>query len=367
MDGSTNTDIQSMKGEKFGEGVCLDHVVLKYPGRELAVLNQYSQLFAKGKVHALIGESGCGKSTILKLLSQLMDPDSGSVRFWEGIRIAYVSQDQKIFSRTIRENVTHSTDPTKFADEDVWEALREAEIIDWVRSLPNGPDTLLEGGESMISGGQLQRLHLAHLFCTCQDADLVMLDEVLSAVDQANRGILITRLQRFLKGKTAVIITHHSEMLRICDTIHEMAAPTQPNALSRITRTGLATFGSPSISMLFSDPSTISGVTRMSLKRAQSDASPRYSDSVRMPRLSSKRVTALARVKRTQSDDTRYAPGMTASIMGVESQGIKFTILSQEADNKIHRWNESNSPELSVAESNSVKINSKADGQVFEV
>lgn len=208
--------------------VCLQDISLKYAGREVPVLDQYSQQFEKGMIHGLVGESGSGKSTLLKILAKLITPDSGSLSLWDDVRIAYVSQDQKIFCRTIRENVSHST--AEFTDDDIWKALRQAELYDWVHSLPDGLDTLLEDGESMVSGGQLQRLHLAHLFCTGKDAGLVMLDEVLSAVDHANREMLITRLQSFLKGKTAVIITHHSEMLRICDKVHDMVSLKLANA-----------------------------------------------------------------------------------------------------------------------------------------
>ena len=138
------------------------------------------------------------------------------------MKIAYVSQEQKLFARTIRENVTHSVISEMYSDEDIWSALAQAEIKDWVATLPLGLDTVLDDGERTVSGGQLQRLRLAHLFCTCKDADFVILDEVLSAVDENNREILIRRLQEFLNGKTAVVVTHHSEVLRICDNIHTM-------------------------------------------------------------------------------------------------------------------------------------------------
>ena len=241
-EGESNCDIET--GEKSAmtevvgdpknntktNAVYFHDITLNYPGREVPVLGHYSQQLEKGRIHGLVGESGSGKSTLLKILAKLMTPDSGSLSLWDNVRIAYVSQDQKIFCRTIRENVSHST--SKFSDEDIWKALRQAELYDWVQSLPDGLDTLLEDGESMVSGGQLQRLHLAHLFCTGKDADLVMLDEVLSAVDHANREILITRLESFLKGKTAVIITHHSEMLRICDEVHDMVSVKLANAVA---------------------------------------------------------------------------------------------------------------------------------------
>lgn len=111
---------------------------------------------------------------------------------------------------------------TPIGDNEIWKALEMANIAKFVESLPHGLDEELTDGENMVSGGQLQRLHLAHLFCTWRDRDLVMLDECLSALDERSRDLMIDRLQEFLKGKTAIVITHHSEMLRMCDVVHDL-------------------------------------------------------------------------------------------------------------------------------------------------
>ena len=211
--------------EKSTNVLALENVVVKYPGRPDAILESYSLRLTRNQTHALIGESGCGKSTVLKILARLMSPESGKLILWPGVRVAYVSQDQTLFARTIRDNVTHGADESMVSDADVWNALELAHISDWVRTLPEGLDTLLEEGENSVSGGQVQRLQLAHLFCTCQEADLVILDEVLSAVDPEKRELLIDQLQEFLRGKTSVIVTHHKEMLRICNELHTMTPP----------------------------------------------------------------------------------------------------------------------------------------------
>lgn len=199
-------------------------VMMTYPGRQHPVLSGYSKSYERGKIHGLIGESGSGKSTTLKILAALMIPNRGELVVWDGMKVAYVSQDQKLFSRSVRDNVTHAINQGTYSDQEVWAALRWALLDTWVESLPNCLDTLLQDGEENVSGGQLQRLHLAHLFCTCQDADLVVLDEVLSAVDRSSREILTQRLGDFLKGKTAIVVTHHSEMLSICDEVHKMTS-----------------------------------------------------------------------------------------------------------------------------------------------
>jgi len=201
--------------------VSLERVVLQYAGREEPVLDAYSHSFQRGRIHGLVAESGTGKSSTLKIIAGTLIPDSGSQRVWASRKLAYVSQDEKIFARTIRENISYGSE-SSISDDAAWDALRMASIDQWVASLPNGLDELLEDGEAMVSGGQLQRLHMAHLFCTCQQADLVMLDECLSALDQVTREVLIDRLAKFRNGKTAIVATHHSDFLRICDEVHDM-------------------------------------------------------------------------------------------------------------------------------------------------
>ena len=145
----------------------------------------------------------------MKLLAGLITPTSGQIWTWKGVEIAYVSQDQCLFARSIRENVSFGA-KTPPSDEAMWVALSKACMDTFVRSLPNGLDEELTEGENMGSGGQLQRLHLAHLICVWQNADLVLLDECLSALDETTPEIMIDQLEKFLHGKTAVVITHHS-------------------------------------------------------------------------------------------------------------------------------------------------------------
>ena len=165
-----------------------------------------------------------GKTTALKVIADLVRPSSGRMTYWQGLQLAYVSQDEKIFSRTIRENVSYGA-PGSVSDTAVWEALRKANLREFVESLPRGLDEELLDGELCLSGGQLQRLNLAHLFCACKDADLVILDEVLSALDPDTREYLLDELKIFLQNKTAILITHHTEMIRICDHVHHMTPP----------------------------------------------------------------------------------------------------------------------------------------------
>ena len=88
-----------------------------------------------------------------------------------------MSQGQKLFARTVRENGTYGANEDPVKDAQIWNALETANIAEWVKSLPEDLNEVLGNGEVVVSGGQLQRLNVAHLFCTCADADLVILDE----------------------------------------------------------------------------------------------------------------------------------------------------------------------------------------------
>jgi ABC-type multidrug transport system fused ATPase/permease subunit len=239
---SSATEYQILE-QKSTDSLVLQDIHHIYPGHALPALNRVSHRFTKGQIHGLIGESGSGKSTLLKVVAGLVHPShGGTMTVWEGKKLAYIAQDQKLFARSIRENVCYGDDhdATKkkaesmsghghASDQEIWDALEQANIASWVQGLPNGLDEVLVQGENTVSGGQRQRLALAHLFLTCKDADLILLDECLSALDEDCRDLLIGRLQRFLSSnnKTTLLVTHHKEMLRICHQTHVMAtAPT---------------------------------------------------------------------------------------------------------------------------------------------
>eukprot|EP00549_Striatella_unipunctata_P020131 CAMPEP_0118674710 /NCGR_PEP_ID=MMETSP0800-20121206/1038_1 /TAXON_ID=210618 ORGANISM="Striatella unipunctata, Strain CCMP2910" /NCGR_SAMPLE_ID=MMETSP0800 /ASSEMBLY_ACC=CAM_ASM_000638 /LENGTH=369 /DNA_ID=CAMNT_0006569933 /DNA_START=297 /DNA_END=1406 /DNA_ORIENTATION=- len=221
--GDYSTSFEIIEESSATDNLTLKNISLSYKPRNNPVLERHSISFERFKIHGLIGESGCGKSTVLKIVAGLLTPDEGTMHVWKGVKFAYVGQDEKVFARSIRENVTYSK--FKFTDDEAWEALRLANIDSWVMSLPEKLDTVLTEAEKAVSGGQLQRLLLAHFFCTCRHADFVLLDESLSALDKHSREILIDNLGECLRGKTAIIVTHQSEFLRICDKVHNVYRP----------------------------------------------------------------------------------------------------------------------------------------------
>ncbi|MBQ8551049.1 MAG: ABC transporter ATP-binding protein [Clostridia bacterium] len=194
-----------------------------YEGRE--VIKDSDFTIKKGSICAVMGESGTGKSTLLRLLLGLYTPDNGTLVLetdGEDIPLdstvrrifSYVPQGDLILSGTIRENITFLSGDV--SDEQVEKAARQAVIYDFIASLPDGFDTVIGERGLGLSEGQLQRIAIARaLLC---DAPVLLLDECTSALDAATELALLENLKS-QKDKTVILITHRTAALDICDTV----------------------------------------------------------------------------------------------------------------------------------------------------
>lgn len=173
-----------------------------------------------GESLGVIGGSGAGKSTLLDLICGLRRPMAGSVLI-DGrpvspsdAHIGYVPQDVFILDDSIRANVAFGRPVT---DDDVWQALEDAHIADFVRSLPGGLDELLGESGSRFSGGQRQRLGLARALCS--HPSLLVLDEVTSALDTATESDVVRSLGELSGRITVVVVTHRISTVERCDNL----------------------------------------------------------------------------------------------------------------------------------------------------
>lgn len=179
---------------------------------------------------ALVGESGGGKSTVVKLLLGFYELDSGSIRLigkpqagytLEELRsnIAYVPQDAYLFSISIKENIRYGR--LGASDEEVFRAAWRAYAHDFIMELPNGYDTLVgERGES-LSGGQRQRIALARAFI--KDAPILLLDEATSALDLESEQLVQKGIEALMGGRTTLIVAHRLSKFEKAGTIYVMA------------------------------------------------------------------------------------------------------------------------------------------------
>jgi ATP-binding cassette, subfamily C, bacterial CydC len=206
--------------------VALEDVRARYAPSEPPALERVNLRLEPGRRVALVGPSGAGKTTVVNLLVRFLDPDAGRVtvdgRDLRGFRqedvrraIAVAGQDSHIFSTTIRANVRLARPDA--TDDEVEDALRRARILDWVRGLPDGWDTLVGEEGRELSGGQRQRLVVARALLA--NAPVLVLDEPTAHLDAATAERLIADVLDAAAGRTVLLITHRPEGLDRMDDV----------------------------------------------------------------------------------------------------------------------------------------------------
>ncbi|MCZ4352138.1 ABC transporter ATP-binding protein [Roseovarius aestuarii] len=179
--------------------------------------------FQGGKVSAIVGSTGSGKTTILSLLSRLYDVKGGQITIGDqpieqlklrSLRGAFsvVAQDIVIFNNSIWENIRYVN--PEASDEQIWQAAEDAEIADLIRRRGNAP---VGPKGAQLSGGQKQRIAIARAFL--RDAPILLLDEATSALDQATEERIKTALARLTKGKTTIVVAHRLSSISDADRI----------------------------------------------------------------------------------------------------------------------------------------------------
>ena len=184
-------------------------------------LSDFTIRIPAGETHAIVGSTGAGKSTVIKLLLRFYDPDSGVVRIG-GIDIktlrystlrklmGYVSQDVFLFHGTVRENIAYGNPEATF--DQIEDAAKLAEAHEFITELPSGYDTVIGERGQKLSGGQRQRLSLARAIV--RDPKILVLDEATSAVDNETEAAIQRSLAQVTKNRTSVVIAHRLSTVR---------------------------------------------------------------------------------------------------------------------------------------------------------
>ena len=172
---------------------------------------------AAGERVAVVGRSGAGKTTFLNLVLQMFKPTSGEVVVGgeEHIKVAATFQSNHIFGMSIRENIRIGN--LEATDEDVEESAKQADIHNWIMSLPRGYDTAVHAGGGSLSGGQKQRIAIARMLVT--NAPVLVLDEVTSALDPPTEARVFEKLMEVTAGRTVIAATHRLAQAKQFDRI----------------------------------------------------------------------------------------------------------------------------------------------------
>lgn len=190
------------------------------------ILKNLNLVFSKGSICALVGNSGCGKSTIINLLYRLWDVDSGSILIdgnniknvnLNSLRkhISIVTQDCIIFDATIKENICLGK---KISDEHLRLICDKVGLSEYISGLKEGINTKIGERGVKISGGQKQRIAIARTILN--DSDIIVLDEATSALDNISQSNIIKNLKGYLNNKIVVIIAHRLSTIRDVDNIY---------------------------------------------------------------------------------------------------------------------------------------------------
>jgi len=204
----------------------LDDVRARYGPDERPALDGFSLRLEPGRRVILLGPSGAGKTTVVRLLQRFIDPERGRVTLaGEDLRcyrqddvrnaIAVAGQDAHLFSASIRDNLRLARPDA--TDDDLGRALHAAHILDWVLSLPDGLDTLVGEEGRELSGGQRQRIVLARALLT--EAPVLVLDEPTAHLDPPTAKRLVQDVFSAARGRTVLLITHRPEGIDLADEV----------------------------------------------------------------------------------------------------------------------------------------------------
>lgn len=207
------------------DSIEIENLSYHYPGQE-DLLRNVSLSARQGERIAIVGKSGCGKTTLLKLLVGLLNADEGRI-LYSGMeishikisglhkRIGFILQNSRLYNMSIKENLLLANPDA--AKEDLEEACRKACILDFIRELPDGFDTVIGENGSKLSGGQRQRIALARAFL--MDVDVYIFDEATSAIDQYSEKLINDAIVSMGKGKIVIIVAHRESSIQLCNRV----------------------------------------------------------------------------------------------------------------------------------------------------
>lgn len=210
--------------------IILKDITYKYPNTEVLIFDHADMTIPIGSAVGIVGTSGAGKTTIVDILLGLLQIESGSIladgtevrEHYESWlkNIGYIPQTIFMIDSTIRKNVAFGYADEDIDDTKVWQALKEAQLDEFVRGLPEGLDTSIGERGIRLSGGQRQRIGIARALF--EDPEVLVLDEATSALDNETEAAIMESINRLHGRKTLIIIAHRLQTIEKCDMVYRV-------------------------------------------------------------------------------------------------------------------------------------------------
>ena len=215
-----------IKFEKLENQISLQDVNFSYV-ENFKVLNQVSLNIKSGHTTAIVGSTGSGKSTLIKLLLRLYEINSGKILYDNTElkdfklstlrdKIGLVSQDVFLFEGTVFENIAYGN--LNATEEEIWDAAKQSEAIDFIKDLPNMENTIVGERGQKLSGGQRQRISIARAIL--KNPEILILDEATSSVDNETEAAIQRSLDVLKQDRTVIVIAHRLSTIRNADCIY---------------------------------------------------------------------------------------------------------------------------------------------------
>lgn len=212
------------------QNIVLKDITYSYPNTEKLIFDHADMEIPVGSAVGIVGTSGAGKTTVVDILLGLLAVKTGTI-YADGVdvstqyrawlkNIGYIPQMIFMLDSTIRDNVAFGVHKENIREERVWEVLKEAQLDEFIKSLPEGLDTTIGERGIRLSGGQRQRIGIARALY--EDPEVLILDEATSALDNDTEAAIMDSINRLHGKKTLIIIAHRLQTIEKCDMIYRV-------------------------------------------------------------------------------------------------------------------------------------------------